>query len=277
MSPESSPPLVCIRGLSVRFGGQPVLSDVSFNIGAGEYTVVVGPNGAGKTTLLRCLVRILHGEGTIELEGRPLQSYRQRDLARQLAYVPQAGNWAAPYTVEQFVAMGRYPHVSPFSPLGREDHRAVRGAMERTCTLQFADRMLDTLSGGERQKVGIAAALAQGARLLLLDEPTTFLDYRHQAEVLTLLREANREAGVTILAVTHDLNHAALEADRAVALRDGRIAYCGTARDLMQPDVLRRVYATELLLIQHPTVPMRVVIPHAPKSPRKIEDRTMEP
>lgn len=242
-----------------------MLADVSFRIAAGEYMVVVGPNGAGKTTLLRCLVRILRGEGSIALDGRPLEEYRQREVARLVAYVPQAGNWAAPYTVEQFVGMGRYPHLSPFSPLSPDDRRAVRDAMERTRTLGFADRTLDTLSGGERQQVGIAAALAQGARLLLLDEPTTFLDYRHQAEVLALLREANRETGVTILAVTHDLNHAALEADRALALRGGAVAYSGTARDLMQADVLRRVYGTDLLLVEHPAAPVSVVIPHAPQ------------
>jgi iron complex transport system ATP-binding protein len=265
MSPESSHPLLRIEELSVRLGGTPVLTDVSFTVAAGEYVVIVGPNGAGKTTLLRCLVRILRGEGSIELEGRPLESYRQRDLARLVAYVPQVGNWAAPYTVGQFVAMGRYPHLSPFSSLSPDDHRAVREALDRTHTADFADRMLETLSGGERQQVGIAAALAQGARLLLLDEPTTFLDYRHQAEVLSLLREANRETGVTILAVTHDLNHAALEADRAVALREGRVLFCGTARDLMQRDVLRRVYATDLLLIDHPAASVSIVVPHAPK------------
>ncbi|MDZ7618246.1 MAG: ABC transporter ATP-binding protein [Patescibacteria group bacterium] len=266
MSPESPSPLLCIQGLSIQIGGRAILDNVSFTITSGEYTVVVGPNGAGKTTLLRCLVRILRGQGAIELEGQPLEGYRQRDLARRIAYVPQAGNWAAPFTVEQFVAMGRYPHLSPFSPLGRKDHRVVREALERTGTLPFADRMLDTLSGGERQRVGIAAALAQEARLLLLDEPTTFLDYRHQAEVLALLREANRETGVTILAVTHDLNHAALEANRAIALRDGKIAYCGTARDLMQSEVLQRVYGTELLLVEHPTASIPVVIPHAAQS-----------
>lgn len=264
MPPELSSTLVEVRGLSVCLGGKPVLRDVSFSIASGEYMVIVGPNGAGKTTLLRCLVRILRGAGSIELAGRPLEAYRQRDLARRIAYVPQLGNWAAPYTVEQFVAMGRYPHLSPFSSLSPDDHRAVREALECTRTSEFADRMLDTLSGGERQQVGIAAALAQGAQLLLLDEPTTFLDYRHQAEVLALLREANRRQGVTILAVTHDLNHAALEADRAVALRDGSVAFCGTARDLMQPEVLGGVYATDLLLIAHPDAPLPVVVPHAP-------------
>ena len=264
MSPELNSPLVRTQSLSVRVGGQKVLCDVSFSLLPHEYMVVVGPNGAGKTTLLRCLVRILRGDGTIELAGRPLADYRQRELARHIAYVPQAGNWSAPFTVEQFVAMGRYPHLSPFSPPGRDDRRAIRDALDRTRTLPFAERKLDTLSGGERQRVGIAAALAQQAPLLLLDEPTTFLDYRHQAEVLTLLREVNREAGVTILAVTHDLNHAALEADRAIALCDGAVAYCGSAHDLMQPDVLRRIYATDLLLIQHPTTATPIVVPHAP-------------
>jgi hypothetical protein len=133
--------------------------------------------------------------------------------------------------------------------------------MQQTGTLEFADRLLDTLSGGERQKVYVAAALAQDPSVLLLDEPTTFLDYRHQAEIRTLLARANRESGVTVVAVTHDVNTAALESDRIVALRDGAVVFCGTPGELMRPDVLRRIYDTPLLLVEHPAAAVPVIVP----------------
>jgi iron complex transport system ATP-binding protein len=254
-----------IRGFSFRLGGQQILRDVSFTVRRGEYLSIVGPNGAGKTTLLRCIDRILTGGvGEIRVCGRPLESYRQRELAKLVSYVPQADGRVFPYTVEQFVLMGRYPYLSPLSPVGKEDWQVVREALQRTDTLRFADRLLDTLSGGERQKVYIAAALAQGAGVLLLDEPTTFLDYRHQAEIEALLARANRQSGVTIVAVTHDLNQAALQSDRIVALREGSVEFCGPPREIMQPDVLQRIYGIVLLLASHPRAPLPMIVPHPP-------------
>ncbi len=250
---------------SFRFGRKQVLCDVSFEVRRGQYVTIVGPNGAGKSTLIKCIDRILTGgSGRIEVFGRPLASYRQKDLAKRISYVPQADGRVFPFTVEQFVLMARYPHLSPFSSIGQEDRRAVRQALDTTHTAEFADRPLDTLSGGERQNVFIAAALAQGADVLLLDEPTTFLDYRHQAEVHALLARANKESGVTIVAVSHDVSTAALQSDQIVALRDGSIVFQGPPRDLMQPNVLRRVYGTSLLLVDHPRADLPVVIPDVP-------------
>ncbi len=157
--------------------------------------------------------------------------------------------------------MGRYPYLSPFSTIDREGRQAVDEALARTGTRAFAQRRLDTLSGGERQKVYIAAALAQRAEVLLLDEPTTFLDYRHQAEIRDLLARVNRESKVTIVAVTHDLNRAAMESDRIVALRDGTVVFCGPPREIMQPEMLQRVYHTPFLLVDHPTAALRVIVP----------------
>jgi len=177
--------------------------------------------------------------------------------------VPQADGRVFPFTVEQFVLMGRYPYLSPFSTIGPDDRKALGEAMDLTGIREFADRRLDTLSGGERQKVYLAAALAQGADVLLLDEPTTFLDYRHQAEIRRLLARARRQSGVTIVAVTHDVNLAALESDRIVALRDGSVVFTGTPREVMQPDVLGRIYGTSLLLMDHPRTGLPIIVPAA--------------
>jgi len=256
--------VIMIRNYSFRLGKKQVLRDVSLVMARGEYVAMVGPNGAGKSTLLKCLDRILTGgSGEIEICGRPLASYRQKELARLIGYVPQADGRVFPFTVEQFVLLGRYPYLSPFTPVSRQDRQVVREALELTGTVEFADRLLPTLSGGERQKVLIAAALAQGAEILLLDEPTTFLDYRHQAEIRCLLARINRESGATILAVTHDVNSAALESDRIVALKEGAVAFCGLPCELMQPHVLAQIYATPLLLVDHPVARLPVIVPQA--------------
>jgi len=256
------PPVIEVRNFSYRFGARPVLREVSFTVREGEYLAIVGPNGAGKTTLIKCLDRLLGGgTGEIRIAGRPLRSYRRKQLARRISYVPQADGRVSAFTVEQFVLMGRYPYLSPFSAVSREDRRAVQEALESTGTAAFADRLLPTLSGGERQKVYIAAALAQGAGVLLLDEPTTFLDYRHQAEIAGLLARAKRRSGVTIVAVTHDVNQAALHSDRIVALRQGRVAFCGPPPEIMKPDVLRQIYGTSFLLVDHPGARLPVIVP----------------
>ncbi len=254
-----------VRDFYFRIGGKEILRNVSFSVMRGEYVAIVGPNGAGKTTLLKCLDRILTGgTGRIEIFGRPLGRYRQKELARRVSYVPQADGHVSPFTVEQFVLMGRYPHLSPFSTVGRHDRQLVREVLKQTGTAEFADRPLGTLSGGERQKVFIAAALAQGADVLLLDEPTTVLDYHHEAEVRALLAAANKRSGVTIVNVTHDLNHAVLESDRVVALREGAVVFDGPPSNIMKTDVLRRIYETPLLLVDHPQATIPVIVPRIP-------------
>ena len=266
----STDPVIDVADFSFRIGKKEILRNVAFEVRPGEYLAIVGPNGAGKSTLLKCLDRILvGGTGRINVFGRPLQDYRQRELARRISYVPQADGRVFPFTVEQFVLLGRYPYLSPFSPVGRDDRQAVHEALELTGTAEFAPRMLGTLSGGERQKVFIAAALAQGADVLLLDEPTTFLDSRHQAEVAELLARANAESGVTIVAVTHDVNQAALQSDRVLALTDGSVAFCGPAAGIMEADVLERVFGVSLLTIGHPRAGIPVIVPSKPEQPKR--------
>ncbi len=254
-----------VRDFSFRLGKKEILRKVSFSVDEGEYLTIIGPNGAGKTTLLKCLDRILTGgTGTIEICRRPLESYSQKELAQRISYVPQADGRVFPFTVEQFVLMGRYPYLSPFSTVSRADWQVVHEALDQTGTRPFAHRLLGTLSGGERQKVYIAAALAQGASVLLLDEPTTFLDYRHQAEIRELLCRVNRRSGVTIVAVTHDVNSAAMESDRIVALRDGLVVFTGSPREVMRAEVLEQVYGARLLLVQHPVTGVPLIIPQSP-------------
>jgi cobalamin transport system ATP-binding protein len=264
--PYTSNTILEIAEFSFQIGSKEILHDVSFSVRQGEYLSIVGPNGAGKTTLLKCLDRIYRGgTGKITVFDQPLESYRQRDLARRLSYVPQADGRVFPFTVEQFVLMGRYPYLNPFSSVGHEDMEAVHQVMERTAVDEFAHRKLDTLSGGERQKVYIAAALAQGAEVLLLDEPTTFLDYRHQAEVRDLLAEVNRNSGVTVVAVTHDVNRAAMDSHRVVALSEGTVVFDGTPSEIMQPEVLQRIYGTSFLLVGHPQGDVPIIAPQLPR------------
>ncbi|HEY4760828.1 MAG TPA: ABC transporter ATP-binding protein [Thermoguttaceae bacterium] len=252
------------KNFSFSLGGKEILRNVSFAIHRGEYVSIVGPNGAGKTTLLRCFDRLLSGgSGELEICGRPSSRFRQRELAKLMAYVPQADSRMIPFTVEQFLLMCRYPYLSPFSLVSKSDRRIVYQAMMRTSTTEFAKRTVSTLSGGERQKVYIAAALAQGAEIWLLDEPTTFLDYSRQNEILALLSMANKNLEVTILAVTHDLNHAVLETGRVLGLKDGEVVFNGEPVEIMNPDVLQRIYGTSLLLVDHPLKKIPMIVPHA--------------
>jgi len=250
------------RKFSYRVGDKEILRDVSFQIRRGEYVSIVGPNGAGKTTLLKSLDRlIMDGSGDIEICGIPRKKWLQKDLARLVTFVPQADSRMVPFTVEQFLLMCRYPYLSPFATVGENDRKVVHEAMVGTDTLLFAKRRLDTLSSGERQRVYIAAALAQGAHIWLLDEPTTFLDYHHQEEILSLIALANKRYDVTVVIVTHDLNHAVLESDRILGLRDGQLVFYGPPDQTMKPDVLQRIYGTPLLMVEHPHAKLPMIVP----------------
>lgn len=252
-----------VEDLSCSIEGHSILHRVSFQVYRGEYLAIVGPNGAGKSTLLKCLDRLLAFSGRVELFGRSLVDYRRRELAKRVGYVPQIDGRLLPLSVEEFVALGRYPYLHAFAAMSAEDRSAVRSALEETGMTALADRAIDSLSGGERQKTMIAAALAQGADVLLLDEPTTFLDYRHQSEIRAVLRSAHRQRGTTILAVTHDVNAAALDADRALALREGEVVFDGPPRQLMQPELLQAIYRVPVALAPHPRSGMPMIVPDA--------------
>ena len=254
--------IIEVVNYSYCIGKTDILHEVSMHVWEGEFLCIVGPNGAGKTTLLKCLDRInTGGRGEIRISGKPLGAYSQKELAKLLSYVPQADIRLLPFSAGEFVMMGRYPHLSPFSGVKPGDHEIVKKAMELTGTGRFYHRAMGTLSGGERQKVLIAAALTQGARVLLLDEPTTFLDPKHAEEVLGIMATLNREEGITIVSVTHDINSAVLNGDRVVALRDGSVRFAGPPAELMDNSILEGIYDRGFLLAPHPRSGRTIVLP----------------
>ena len=251
-----------IRDLRVAMGGRTILDRVSIAVSGREHLAVIGPNGAGKTTLLRCLMRIIPAtSGEIRVLGNLLGDYSQRELARVVSYVPQSDGRALSFSVYDFVAMGRFPHVDRFARMARADRDAVREALELTGTSSLSERVLATLSGGERQCVLIAAALAQGAQILLLDEPTTFLDPGHQARIHALVDRLRRDLGMTVIAATHDVNSAASWCDRVLALKDGAVAFVGTSAELMRDDVLETIYDRRFAFVEHPEDGARFIAP----------------
>ena len=240
-------PIIQIQNLSLALNDVSILNNVSLNVATGEYVSIIGPNGAGKTTLLRCLLGMYPHSGTVQINGVENTAYESREMARTISYVPQTHDIEFPLTVYDFVMMGRYPYLKPLSGESRRDIEAVENALEMTETSAFRKRTLRTLSGGERQKVYIAAALAQETPIILLDEPGTFLDYRHQTDVMKLLKKINTESEVTILAVNHDLNSAAQWSDRLIGLKDGSVFCSGTPDEILQPDPLAALFDTPFL------------------------------
>lgn len=255
-------PILSVEQLGLRLSGTVILDAVSFAVEPGEYVSVVGPNGAGKTSLIKCLCGIYPPRaGSIRLMNRDAATILPRERARMLSYVPQAEGRVFPFTAEEFVLLSRYPHLSPFTTVTPADRAAADTALQQTGTQKFRHRKLGTLSGGERQMVFIAAALAQEAPILLLDEPASFLDYRHQSEVAQLLIRLNREAGRTILTVSHNLNTAARSSSRILALKQGKPVFYGPPEQLLELAQLRTVFDTEFRLVHDAENPLPLVIP----------------
>ena len=236
------------------------LSALSFEVADGEILGVLGPNSAGKTTLIRLLTKILAPtRGTVEVAGAVLASMTRADLARHVAVVPQDIPSGLPFTVEQLVLMGRYPHAPRRFFETAEDLTVAHAAMAATGVLDLADTAVGTLSGGERQRVVLARALAQRPRLLILDEPTAHLDLRYQVECVALLRRVNREQGTTVLLVSHDLNLAGELCDRLLLLADGRMARLGTPEDVLEETLLAAVYGCAVSVAKNSTTGRPVV------------------
>ncbi len=257
--------IIEIKKFSFSINGKEILKNISLTVMKGEYISIVGPNGAGKTTLLKCLDRIHKGGiGDIKMAGKPIDEYSQTELAQHVSYVPQTDGNIPPFTVHEFVIMGRYPYMTPFSSINKKDKEMVQEALSMTGTLKFSKRFLSELSGGERQKVFIAAALVQEAEILLLDEPTTFLDPKHEADIHRLLARANRENGVTIVSVTHDINSAVMTSRRILALKNGITAFCGPAEDFINNETLQNIYEKQFIFMKHPQAEKTIIAPEAP-------------
>jgi len=249
-----TPPLVEFRSVgfgypaSARHRARPFrLAGLSFAIAPGEIVGVIGPNSSGKTTLIRLLTRVLEPvEGEIALEGERLQSWGRAELARRVAVVPQGVPRELPFTVRELVLMGRYPHAPGRFFENPADVAAARSAMEATGVLDLAPVPLAALGGGETQRAVIARALAQEPRLLVLDEPTAHLDLRYQVETAALVRRLNRERGVTILLVSHDLNLAAQVSDRLLLLAEGGLVRLGAPEDVLDETLLADIYGCDV-------------------------------
>ncbi len=251
-----------VRNLQCRLGGRAVLTDISLDIAAGEFVSIIGPNGAGKSTLVKCLNGVLREwGGDVELEGLDVRSGAPREIARRAAYVPQIHSTSMAFPVAEFLMMSRYARRGPFSAPGRTDFEAVDRALELTHTSDLRERSLNTLSGGESQKIYIAAALAQETPILLLDEPITFLDPRYQHEVNLLLKRLNREQGLTVVSVSHDINSAVLSSHRILGLKAGRNVFLDRVEALMQPGQLTAIFDTDFLFVAHPESGQPLVVP----------------
>ncbi len=240
--------------------GTPVLREVSISAAAGKLLCVLGPNGSGKTTLLRCLLgRLLPTAGTILLDGKALKGYSARGLARMLAYVPQLPASAFAFTVRELILMGRFAHAGVLGMVREQDMGVARQAMIMTDTLQFADRTLDELSGGEAQRAMIARAIAQQPQVALLDEPTSHLDIRNQLTIYRMMGRLAHDWKMAIVCVSHDVNLASRFADELVLMRDGRVIAAGTPAEVVREDTLSRAYDVEIDLIDTPESPVPIV------------------
>ncbi len=253
-----------VEDLRFGYGTEPVLRNVSLQITAGEFVAVVGPNGAGKSTLLKLMAGIISRfEGSLAFMGRSIAEYRPIDLSRRLAFVPQETHVVFPFTVDEMILMGRLPYRRGFVFDSTEDSEFVTKAMELTETFELGTKMFNELSGGERQRVVLASALSQTPEVLLLDEPTVFLDLKHQIHFYKILERLNREQNLTIVAVTHDINLAAQYARRMVALRDGAVAADGAPEEILTPERLYEVFEITAAVIDRPGGDGPYVIPSA--------------
>ena len=263
------------RAVTLGYGGEPVVRELSTEVPDSQITVIVGANASGKSTLLRGMARLLRpSSGTVLLDGRSIASIPSRQVARTLGLLPQNPVTPEGVGVVDLVGRGRHPHQGALRRWSRGDEEAVAEALELTDTLDLADRLVDELSGGQRQRVWIAMALAQQTDLLLLDEPTTYLDVAHQVEVLDLLVELNEVRGTTIVMVLHDLNLAARYADHLVAMRDGQVVAAGPPAAVITEDCVREVFGMECRVVPDPVTATPMVIPLGRRTRKTNERRT---
>lgn len=259
----SAPPAsrLGVASATIGYGGKPIISSLSLEVPDQSFTVIIGPNACGKSTLLRSMSRLLRpSDGEVVLDGADIHSLSPREVAMRLGLLPQSSTAPDGIRVADLVARGRFPHRRLLAGMTVRDRVLVREALRATGTLDLSGRLVDELSGGQRQRVWIAMVLAQETDLLLLDEPTTYLDIAHQVGVLDLCAQLHQE-GRTVVAVLHDLNHACRYATHLVAMRDGEIIAQGAPRDIVDAELVERVFDLPCVVVPDPVAGTPLVVP----------------
>ena len=253
-----------LRGeaLTLAYGKKTIAESLNVTIPDGHFTAIIGPNGCGKSTLLRTLSRLMTPvHGHVYLDGEEIQRYASKEVARRIGLLAQNATTPGDISVQELVARGRYPHQPLFTRWRQEDEDAVQRTMQATGIMNLASQSVDTLSGGQRQRAWIAMVLAQDTSIMLLDEPTTWLDISHQIDLLELLSELNRERGYTLAAVLHDLNQACRYATHLIALRDGKIVAEGAPKEIVTPALIEAIYGLRCVIIDDPVANTPLVVP----------------
>lgn len=235
--------MLIAESVSVRYDKQTIVKDFSFTAGTGEIVSIIGPNGSGKSTLLKAVAKnIPYFQGNVFLEGKDMKSLRAKQVAQKMCMVSQKNSAPMDMTVVDLVTYGRHPHKKWYETIHDHDRKIIDWALDRTYLTAYKHRTVASLSGGESQRAWIAMALAQQPKILLLDEPTTYLDISHQHEILELVRELNQDMGMTVLMVLHDLNQAARYSDQILVMQEGHRVMCGSPGCVMTTDMIRDVY-----------------------------------
>jgi iron complex transport system ATP-binding protein len=262
--------------LGLGYGDRTVVDDLTTQVPPGRVTVIVGPNACGKSTLLRGMARLLRPTaGAVLLDGEAIHSLPSKQVARRLGLLPQDPIAPEGVTVADLVSRGRHPHHGPFSRWNAEDDRIVAEALALTDTVDLAERVVDELSGGQRQRVWIAMALAQQTDVLLLDEPTTYLDVAHQVEMLDLLADLNAARGTTVVMVLHELNLAARYADHMLAMKDGRLVACGSPHEVVTEELVADAFGLPCRVVPDPVTGTPLVVPLSRRA-RTAQTTTVE-
>ncbi|MFC5449555.1 heme ABC transporter ATP-binding protein [Paenibacillus aestuarii] len=245
--------MIEVEQLSKSFRGQQVLEDVSFTVSPGECLGIIGPNGSGKSTLLRLISGVDAADaGDIQLKGRPVKAYTRKELARWLAVLQQDALPPVGFTVKEVISMGRYPFQTWLGGDAEDTDEQIAHIIEKLNLSPLVHRTIERLSGGERQRVALGKVMAQQPQLLMLDEPTTFLDIGYQVQMMDYIREWQRESSLTVVAVLHDLNLAAQYCSRLMVLHQGKVAAIGTPEEIIKAGLIEQVYGTEPIVLQHP-------------------------
>lgn len=244
---------ISTKNLNISYGNLDIVKDLNLDIPKGKITTIIGSNGCGKSTILKTIARIIQAKsGDISVNNINIKEQSPKDLAKVMAVLPQSPQAPSGLTVEELIAYGRFPHQKGFGKMRKEDEDIVTWALQSTGIEEFRERPIEALSGGQRQRAWIAMALAQQTEILILDEPTTYLDLAHQLEILKLLEELNKKQGTTIVMVIHELNNAARFADHMIGVKKGKVVCEGTAHEVMTKENLKELFNIDAEIVEDP-------------------------